>query len=365
MMFRLGGQPVPLLGRMRLYVCGITPYDTTHLGHAFTFAWIDTVARVLEHVGVEVEVCRNVTDVDDDLLAQARQLGEPWQMLANRQTYQFEDDMRRLRVRRPAFEPMSHDYVQQVVFLTRALLDRGAAYERDGSVFFRGADVPERAGVERDLALELHRQGHGHPDDPAKEDPFDTLLWQPSLTGEPTWHSPWGDGRPGWHAECAAMATTVLGLSVDVHAGGRDLAFPHHAYEAAMVETATGVAPFARSWMHVGTVNHEGEKMAKSTGNLVFVRDLLETHPAEVVRMMLLDRTWSQSWEFGGVELDRAGERLERLRAAAARVGGSESAEHEVVRLLVEDQGVTAALDLAIDDQGLPARTAANLLGLS
>ncbi len=364
MLFQLGGQPVPLLGRMRLYVCGITPYDTTHLGHAFTFAWVDAVARVLEHVGVEVEVCRNVTDVDDDLLAQARRLGEPWQMLANRQTYQFEDDMRHLRVRRPAFEPLSHDYVQQVVFLSRALLDRDAAYERDGSVYFRGADVPERAGVDRAVALELHRQGHGRPEDPAKEDPFDAVIWQPSQSDEPSWRSPWGDGRPGWHAECAAMATTVLGLSVDVHAGGSDLAFPHHAYEAAMVEAATGVVPFARAWMHVGEVRYEGEKMAKSTGNLVFVHDLLQEHEPEVVRMMLLDRPWADPWDYTDAELDRAGERIEALRGAAAQAGGSEAVEREVVRLLVEHQDASAAVDVALADPGLAARRAATLLAV-
>ncbi|MFN0089130.1 MAG: cysteine--tRNA ligase [Acidimicrobiales bacterium] len=365
MLFKLGGQPVPLLGRARIYVCGITPYDTTHLGHAFTFLWVDLVAGLLDHVGVEAVVCRNVTDVDDSLLAEARRRGVPWQMLANQQTYQFEDDMRKLRVRRPSFEPLSRDYVVPVIFLARALLDRGAAYEREGAVYFRGRAALERAqaaGLDEAAAAALHAAGHGRPDDPHKADPFDVAVWQPSLPDEPFWSSPWGDGRPGWHAECAAMATTILGLALDVHAGGEDLAFPHHAYEAAMAEAATGVTPFARSWMHLGAVRLHGEKMAKSTGNLVFVMDLLQTWRPEVLRLALLLQPWRDSWEFTPALLDAAGERLEQLWSAAGGPGESEPAEREVVRRLLEDQDVPGALDVAVAAGGAPARLAGQLL---
>lgn len=364
MQLRLGDQAVSPLGRLRLYVCGITPYDTTHLGHSFTFVWVDTLARVLEHVGVEVEVCRNVTDVDDDLLDAARRRGVAWQVLANQQTYQFEDDMRHLRVRRPSYEPWSHDYVSHVVFLARALVDRGAAYERGGTVYFRGADALARSGLDRDEALVLHADGHGHPEDPAKDDPLDVAVWQPSAPDEPAWPSPWGPGRPGWHAECAAMAMTLLGLSVDVHAGGADLAFPHHAYESAMAEAASGVAPFARSWMHIGTVHTQGEKMAKSTGNLVLVGDLLRTWSPEAVRFCLVDRPWWQAWEFDGATLDVAAARLEELWTAAARPHTDEVAEREVVRLMVEGQDVAAAFATASEAGGSPARTLALVLGV-
>ncbi|MCB0993550.1 MAG: cysteine--tRNA ligase [Acidimicrobiales bacterium] len=364
MQLRLRDQTVSPLGRLRLYVCGITPYDTTHLGHAFTFVWIDTLARVLEHVGVDVEVCRNVTDVDDDLLAEARRRGVAWQVLANQQTYQFEDDMRHLRVRRPSFEPLSRDYVPQVVFLARALLDRDAAYERNGSVYFRGADALQRSGLERATALALHAEGHGSPDDPAKEDPFDVAIWQPSADGEPSWPSPWGPGRPGWHAECAAMATTLLGLAVDVHAGGADLAFPHHAYEASMAEAATGVAPFSRSWMHIGTVHHAGEKMAKSTGNLVLVGDLLQDWAPEAIRLALVQRPWWEPWEFDGSTLEAAAAGLEGLWSAAALPHTDDTAEMEVIRLLVEGQDVGAALDVALESGGSAARTLALVLGV-
>lgn len=342
MQFRLGPTAVSPLGRMRLYVCGITPYDTTHLGHAFTFCWVDTVARMLEHVGVEVEVCRNVTDVDDDLLAEARRRGEPWQMLASRQTFQFEDDMRHLRVRRPAFEPMSHEYITHVVFLARALLDAGAAYQRDGGVWFRGDTVVTPDGS------------------PAP----DVAVWQPSWADEPSWPSPFGPGRPGWHAECAAMATAVLG-AVDVHAGGSDLRYPHHAYERAMVEAATGVAPFARAWMHVGTVHWQGAKMAKSTGNLVLVGDLLTRHRPEAIRCLLLDRPWHDDWELTDAALAAAEQRIDQLWSAVGRPGAADHAEPEAVRLLIEGQRVTDALDLAIAEGGSAARTVAKILALT
>lgn len=343
MQFRLGAAAVSPLGRMRMYVCGITPYDTTHLGHAFTFCWVDTVARILEHVGVEVEVCRNVTDVDDDILAEARRRGEPWQMLASRQTFQFEDDMRHLRVRRPSFEPMSHEYIADVVFLARALLDCGAAFQRDGGVWFRGDRV-------------VTPDGSVAPD---------VAVWQPSLDDEPSWPSPFGPGRPGWHAECAAMATSVLGLSIDVHAGGADLVYPHHAYELAMAEAASGVAPFARAWMHVGTVHWRGEKMAKSTGNLVLVGDLLTRHRPEAIRCLLLDRPWHDDWELTDDALVAAEARIDELWSAVGRPGSDGAAEPEVVRLLVEGQHTTAALDLAIAEGGPAARTAAKILALT
>jgi cysteinyl-tRNA synthetase len=364
MKLRIGDSLVPPLGRLRTYVCGITPYDTTHLGHAFTFAWVDTLARVMDHVGAHMEVCRNVTDVDDDLLAEARRRNEPWQLLANQWLYQFEDDMRKLRVRKPAFEPLSRDYINEVIFLILALIERDAAYQRDGSVWFRGSAMAERAGLDEARAIELHAAAHGQPENPAKEHPLDAVLWQPSGPHEPRWSSPFGEGRPGWHVECAAMATSILGLAIDVHAGGEDLAFPHHTYESAMAEAATGVTPYTRAWMHIGTVRVHGEKMAKSTANLVFLRDLLREWEPEAVRLMLLDRPWSDGWDYTPALLDTAGERLEALRRAAATTGGSDHGAEEVCRLLVEGQQSTAAIDLGIEEGGDTARQVGRLLGV-
>ena len=362
----IAGQRVELLDRARVYACGITPYDVTHLGHAAAFAWVDTLGRALRFLGVEPEVCRNVTDVDDVLDAAARRAGTAYDTFAAIQQFQFERDMAALNVRAPEHEPRAHRYVEQVIRLASGLLDAGAAYAREGSVYFRGGDVAGRAGLERSEALRLSSEYAGRPDDPAKDDPLDTAIWQASEAGHPAWHSPWGPGRPGWHAECAAMAMSVFGPAVDVHAGGADLRFPHHAYHAAMAEAFTGVRPYARAWLHAGTVTIAGAKMAKSSGNLVLLEELLAGHPAAAVRLMILDRPWVESWDYQPELLDAAAARLESLYQAAGRTAASDpAAVDEMRRLLATELDVPAALDLAIETGGGPARTLASVLGLS
>ncbi len=364
MLLRLGSSPLPALRRARIYVCGITPYDTTHIGHATTFVWVDALSRVLEHVGIEVQIVRNITDIDDDLIRAASEQGTTWQALSTQQTFQFEDDMRKLRVQRPTYEPASRDYVTDVIFLARALLDRDAAYERDGSVYFRAGDLYSAPGLARDDALKIYDDRGGRADDPAKDNPFDAAIWQTSAASEPAWESPWGPGRPGWHAECAAMATTLLGMSIDVHAGGADLAYPHHAYENAIVEAATGVAPFSRSWMHVGTVTKNGEKVAKSTGNLVFVMDLLRDHAPQALRMHILDRPWNETWDFDESGLTAAEDKLEQLWTATSQPGGSDASVTAAVEALLDDLDVPTALGIALDEGGEAARTVAKVLAL-
>jgi cysteinyl-tRNA synthetase len=362
----IAGQRVELLDRARIYACGITPYDVTHLGHAAAFAWVDTLARTLRFLGVEPEVCRNVTDVDDVLDAAARRAGAAYDSFAAIQQFQFERDMAALNVRVPEHEPRAHGYVGQVIRLASGLLDAGAAYAREGSVYFRGSDVAGRAGLGHADALRLSREYAGRPADPAKDDPLDVAVWQASEAGHPAWDSPWGPGRPGWHAECAAMAMSVFGPAVDVHAGGADLRFPHHAYHAAMAEAFTGVRPYARAWLHVGTVTVAGAKMAKSAGNLVLLEELLAGHPAAVIRLMILDRPWAQSWDYRPGLLDAAAARLEDLYQAAGRTTSSDpAAVDEMRRLLAAELGVPAALDLAIGTGGGPARTLAGILGLT
>lgn len=371
-MLRLGGRPVPVVGRARVYVCGITPYDTTHLGHAATFVWGDLAARVLRSAGVDVEVCRNVTDVDDVLDAAAARAGARFDSFAAVQQFRFDRDMAALGVRRPAQEPRAHNHVGQVVALAGALVEAGAAYVRDGSVFFRGAAVPARAGfvgpdgtaVARALAQE-----YGERFDDGRADWADVPVWRAAGPGagttEPAWPSPWGEGRPGWHAECAAMALTAFGPALDLHVGGADLRFPHHAYEAAMAEAVTGVTPFARAWLHVGTVQVAGEKMAKSAGNLVLVADVVERHPPAVLRLLLLDRPWDRPWDFAPAALDGAAARLDRLYSAAARADGPASATRAVSDALSTDLDVPAALAVAEEAGGGAARLALSVLGLT
>jgi cysteinyl-tRNA synthetase len=287
MLIRLGGQDLAIVGRARVYICGITPYDATHVGHAATFVWSDVAVRFLRLVGHEVQVTRNITDVDDSLLTRARETGTPWRTLATRQTYQFEDDMARLGVSTPTFEPQAHNYVGEVIELTQGLLDLGHAYERGGTVYARHPGVAEQAGLSEAEALALASERGEDPTDAGKDHPLDTPLWRRVTSDDegPGWDSPWGPGRPGWHVECSAMALTTLGPGLDLHCGGADLAFPHHAFEAAHAEAVTGVTPFARSWIRAGAVHYQGQKMAKSIGNLVMVRDLLADHTAAALRL--------------------------------------------------------------------------------
>ncbi len=331
-----------------MYVCGITPYDVTHLGHAATFIWSDLAARVLHGLcGVPVEVCRNVTDVDDDMLAAARRADVYYDQLAAVQQFSFEQDMAALGVRPPTFAPRVHQHVDDVIALAAALLERGAAYARGGSVWFRGADVP------------------GCPDG---VEPADVSIWQSSADPtEPAWPSPWGPGRPGWHAGCTVMALARLGPGIDLHTGGEDLRYPHHAFESAMAEAVTGVTPFARAWLHVGAVRLDGEKMAKSTGNLVLVRDVLARVRPAVLRLALLDRSWPAAWDFDETVLAAAEQRLDALYVAAGCPGEASAAvTAEVSAALLANLDVPKAVDAAMEAHGGggAARLLVSLLGL-
>ena len=359
----LGGKALSLVGSARVYVCGITPYDVTHLGHASTFVWADLLAAVLGGAGVSPLVCRNVTDVDDVLTDAARRRGRHYDELAVTQEAVFERSMAALRVAAPTEQPRARHYVHVVVQLAQALLDSGEAYERNGTVWFRGAEAVASASLGRERALQLSAEYGDDPGDSEKDDPFDVPVWRPSPDGAPAWPSPWGWGRPGWHAECAAMALAVHGPSVDVLVGGEDLAFPHHAYQTAMVAAASGVRPFARATLHVGEVRVAGRKMAKSTGNLVLVDDLLATHSPAALRLLLLSRRHFEAWDFEPAQLDEAEERLQRLLVAAARPSGSDPAM--VIAALRTELDTPAALAHAEREGGEAARTALAVLKLA
>ncbi len=361
----LTGRRAPMLDSARIYVCGITPYDVTHLGHAATFVWVDALGRVLRLLGTEPQMCRNVTDVDDALDAAASRAGAPYDEFAAIQQYYFEHDLATLNVQPPRHEPRAHRYVEHVIRLARGLIAIGAAYERDGSVYFRGRAAAAQTGLDEAETLRLSAEYGGRPDDPHKDDPLDAAAWQAAEPGHPAWNSPWGAGRPGWHAECAAMALSIFGVGVDVHAGGNDLRFPHHAYHAAMAEAFTGVRPYARTWLHAGTVTVGGVKMAKSVGNLVLVSDLLAGHTAAAIRLMILDRPWARDWEYSDAVLDAAAARLADLYQAAGRThAGGQSAAAEIRRLLATDLDVPRALEVAIEAGGAAARLLITTLSL-
>jgi cysteinyl-tRNA synthetase len=362
----LGGTRVGLVDRARLYACGITPYDVTHLGHAATFVWVDVLRRVLRFSGLGAELCRNVTDVDDVLDDAAARAGKDYDWFAAVGQFDFDTDMAALGVRAPQHEPRAHRYIPEVIRLAANLVSSGAAYVADGSVYFHGRAVPARVGLEEAEALRLLADFGDDPEDRAKNDPLDVPIWRASGPNRTGWESPWGRGRPGWHAECVAMSLSVFGVGVDIHAGGADLRFPHHAFHAAMAEALTAVVPYARAWFHVGTVSVDGAKMAKSAGNLVMVSDLLAEHRAAHVRMMILDRPWAAGWDYTGAARDAAGARLDALYGAARR-NRSENppAEARLVELLCTELDVPAALDLAIEEGGRTAQLLTGVLGLS
>ncbi|MDQ2710559.1 MAG: cysteine--tRNA ligase [Actinomycetota bacterium] len=360
--FTVQGRVLPLLSPARVYVCGITPYDVTHLGHAATFVWADALCSVLRLASGEVEVCRNVTDVDDVLTRAAAERRSRYDELAVTQEHLFERDMAALRVRPPAHTPRAHRYVGRVVQLAAALIETGHAYNRGGSVYFRGRHDAELAGHPEPAPAAEHGE---QADDPLREDPFDVAVWRHSAEGDPAWPSPWGPGRPGWHAECAAIATSVLGLSVDLVVGGADLSYPHHCYQAAMAQAATGVTPFSRALLPVGAVRVAGAKMAKSAGNLVLVSELLDAHPAAAIRLLLLDRAWADGWDFDPTELKAAAVRIERLYSAAGRpTGVTDSAVHEVGAALLSDLDTRRALAVAEEAGGEAARLVLRTLAL-
>ena len=362
--FVLAGEPLPLTVPARIYVCGITPYDVTHLGHAATFVWSDVLARVVRMTGSRTVVTRNVTDVDDVLTRTAVERDVSYDEFGLRQEFWFDRTMADLHVRAPDHTPRARHHVRHVIALAQALIAVGAAYERDGFVYFRGAAVPDAAGLDRDTALALAAEYGDEPDDPRRDDPFDVAVWKPSDGIHPAWPSPWGPGRPGWHAECAAMAAATLGGVVDVLAGGADLAFPHHAYQSAMAAAATGAGLFARRGFRVGTVRVDGAKMAKSTQNLVLVQDLLGTASGAALRLLLLDRPWSESWEYRPEDVALATQRLEEVYVAAGRKTGSTAAVRAVHDALVADLDVPAAVGTALAEGGDAARLVIRTLAL-
>jgi L-cysteine:1D-myo-inositol 2-amino-2-deoxy-alpha-D-glucopyranoside ligase len=306
-----GLREVELRPRMTMYVCGITPYDAAHLGHAFTYVHFDVLVRYLRHLEVEVEHAQNVTDVDDDMLRVAGERGVDFLELAERETAGFERDMADLGVTPPTHSPRATAFVPQMVEEVGALLAAGHGYERNGTVYFRVASDPDYgrlSRLDRPEMVRLAAERGGHPEDPAKDDPLDFVLWQRSEPGEPWWESPWGRGRPGWHIECSTMARRLLGQPVDIHGGGSDLIFPHHESEIAQAECVPGPKLFVRHWVHTGTVYFEDEKMSKSLGNLVFARDLMARHGPAKVREFLLRHHYSEDWTFRERDLEPANE---------------------------------------------------------
>ena len=316
-------------GHVGIYVCGVTPYDTTHIGHAFTFLTFDILVRLLRHQGHDVTYVQNVTDIDDDVLRKAKEVGLEWDELGQRETQKFLKDMRDLNAVDFDHYTAATEHIPEMLEIIEKLVDGGFAYVVDGSVYFEVAKDPEfgkLSHLPNAEMLPIANERGNNPDDPRKRAPLDFVLWQAAAPGEPTWESPWGPGRPGWHIECTAMATKYLGKTLDIHGGGFDLIFPHHECEIAQSENANGVEPYVRTWMHVAMVNYEGEKMSKSLGNLVLASELLKRYPSDAIRLYLFSHHYRAVWEFDDEEMQEWSRKSERLHHTMRRSSGSQDA---------------------------------------
>ena len=309
-------------GPIGLYVCGVTPYDTGHIGHAFTYVGFDVLHRYLEYLGHDVVYVQNLTDVDDDMLRKARETGEDYLALGNRWVATFLTEMAALNWLPPDHYPRATQHIAHMQRLIESLVARGLAYGAGGNVYFSVDAYPrygELSKLPRSAMLPLANERGNAPDMPGKRDPLDFVLWQRSLPDEPVWESPWGPGRPGWHIECSAMATAYLGSAFEIHGGGADLIFPHHESELAQSEGASGERPWVRHWTHAGMLSYAGEKMSKSLGNLVLVRDLLRTYPGDAIRHYLVSRHYRSEIDFAESDLARAADDAALLRRACLR----------------------------------------------
>jgi L-cysteine:1D-myo-inositol 2-amino-2-deoxy-alpha-D-glucopyranoside ligase len=358
----------PSGGTARLYVCGITPYDATHLGHAATYLAFDTLVRVWRDRGLQVEYAQNVTDIDDPLLERAARDGEDWAAVAARETALFADDMAALRVLPPTCYVGAVEAMDEISALVDRLLRSGAAYRVEDDIYFSVAAASHFGAVSAyDLPtmLALSAERGGDPQRPGKKDPLDPLLWLAARPGQPSWDSPLGPGRPGWHVECAAIALGRLGAQFDVQGGGSDLLFPHHEMSAAHAEVETGHWPFAQAYVHAGMIGLDGEKMSKSRGNLVFVSRLREAgvDPA-ALRLALLSGHYRSDREWTPALLTLSERRLSAWREAVRRPSGPDGHAllSELRAALADDLDTPRALaaldrwaDAAGDDADAPA----------
>jgi len=338
----------------RMYVCGITPYDATHMGHAFTYVTFDLINRVWRDAGHDVHYVQNVTDIDDPLLERAVQTGQDWRVIADRETALFREDMEALRVIPPRDYIGAVESIPSVARYVEELQVQGAVYAVDADLYFRVRSDPgfgAVAGLDDDAMRRVFAERGGDPDRPGKEDPLDCLVWQSARPDEPAWDTALGHGRPGWHIECAAIALDHLGMTFDVQGGGTDLAFPHHEMSASEAQVLSPGQPFARHYVHSAMVSWQGHKMSKSRGNLVFVSALRHdgTDPM-AIRLSLLAHHYRSEWAWTEQGLAGAETRLALWRGAVNGAGGPEAGPtvERVRAALANDLRTPDALD-AVD----------------
>ena len=343
---------------VRMYVCGVTPYSSAHVGHAMSYIVFDVLHRYLEFRGFTVLRVQNFTDIDDKLIDRAAQEGATVEALAEKHIAEYFEDMAALNVREADVYPRATQEVPKIIEVISGLIDSGHAYASAGDVYFRVRSAADYGKLSH-RSLDSMRAGARIEPGVEKEHPMDFALWKSAKAGEPAWESPWGPGRPGWHIECSAMALRYLGESIDIHGGGQDLVFPHHENETAQSEAFTGARPFAAFWLHNGLLNLDSEKMSKSLGNLVTIRDALARYSADAIRLSVLNAHYRSPGYYsdealGGAE--RAAARLRQAVAAPANAGaperlGAASARERFIEAMDDDLNTpqAALFDLARD----------------
>ena len=330
---------------VRMYVCGVTPYAECHLGHAMSYMVFDVVRRYLEFRGYKVKHVQNFTDIDDKIINQARKQGVSSAEVAERFIAQYFADMDMLNIKRAHIYPRATEEIPKIIEVIQGLVHRGHAYDAEGDVYFRVSSNPDYGKLSHQ-SLDSLQAGARVEVGSGKEHPLDFALWKATKPGEPWWDSPWGKGRPGWHIECSAMSLRHLGETLDIHGGGQDLIFPHHENEIAQAEGFTGVAPFVRYWMHNGLVQLEGEKMSKSLGVLVTIKEALEHFSPDTIRLFVLSSHYRSPISFSEEGLKAAEKGMERLRQAAFADGQAvERKEAETVDPGVFRERFVGAMD--------------------
>jgi cysteinyl-tRNA synthetase len=310
---------VPLIpNKVKIYACGVTVYDHCHIGHARSAIVFDVIRRYMKYKGFDVKYVRNFTDIDDKIINRAKQEGIAWDAVAKKYTAEYYKDMDRLGVGRADVEPKATEHIEEIIGIIKGLIEKGYAYEVDSSVYFSVAKFPEYGKLSKRDMEEMIAGARVEVND-RKKNPLDFALWKKSKEGEPSWESPWGLGRPGWHIECSAMSIKHLGESFDIHGGGADLLFPHHENEIAQSEAFTG-RPFARYWVHNGFITIDKEKMSKSVGNFFTIKEVLDKFDPEVVRFFLLSTHYRSPVEFSDEQLREAESSIDRYYSTIVRI---------------------------------------------
>ena len=317
---------LPQGDEVKMYVCGVTPYDDSHIGHAMSYVIFDVIRRYLKFRDYKVKYVQNVTDIDDKIIDRANKLGIPPAELAKKFTDSYFEDMDALNIKRADVYPKATGEIAKIIEVIAGLIDKGFAYPAGGSVYFRVRKDPDYGKLSH-RSLDAMMSGECAIGSEEKEDPMDFALWKASKPGEPFWESPWGEGRPGWHIECSAMSLKYLGEQIDIHGGGQDLIFPHHENEIAQSESFTGQKPFVKYWLHNGLVQLGEDKMSKSLGNLVTIKQALTKYSPDAIRIFILNSHYRSPLKYSEEGLEAAEKAVERLRRAVSRddPGGGEA----------------------------------------